>query len=219
MYQFCRKIVSKGKPLVRMRKPILIFTFLLLSNDLVFSGTHQLSNKPPTAVKPLKRESFQISLSDFDADPFGYEVTTATLSNKLGKKFRISKEVIKNTHNSRIKDTIFHFSYLTTKLKVYKSQGNEMVFSAQITDSSVELRNKISVGMSREEFWQKFNDLERYKFRQGVIEINGDDEMSGYVLTIQPNLIKVSNMMGTADYTFAFVNGKLSQVNIDVYMD
>ncbi|TAH19338.1 MAG: hypothetical protein EAZ08_09215 [Cytophagales bacterium] len=202
-----------------MRKPVLIFILLLLLHDFAFSGTRQLSSKPPSAPSPLKQELSQISLADFDADPFGYEVTTTTLSDKLGKKFRILKEVIKNTHNSRIKDTIFHFSYQTTKLKVYKSQGNEMVFSAQITDNSIALRNQISVGMSREEFWQKFNDLERYKFQQGLIEINGDDEMNSYLLTIQPNLIKVSNMMGTADYTFAFVKDKLSQVNIDVYMD
>lgn len=201
-----------------MKKFILIL-FLLSLHELVFSGTRQLSSKPPSAANPLKQGLSQISLADFDADPFGYEVTTTTLSDKLGKKFRISKEIIKNTHNSHVKDTIFHFSYQTTKLKVYKSQGNEMVFSAQITDNSVELRNKISVGMSREEFWQKFNDLERYKFKQGLIEINGDDEMNSYVLIIQPNLIKVSNSMGTADYTFAFVKDKLSQVNIDVYMD
>lgn len=201
-----------------MKKSILFFIFLLLY-DHSFSGTLQMSNKPPTVASPPKRETVQISLADFDADPFGYEVTTATLAYKLGKKFRISKEIVKNTHSSHIKDTIFHFSCHTTKLKVYKSQGNEMIFSAQITDSTVELRNKISVGMSKEEFWQKFNDLEKYKFQQGVIEVNGEEEMSGYELTLLPNLIKVSSLMGTSDYTFIFVDNKLSQVNINVYID
>ena len=203
-----------------MKKSILLLIFLLLLHYLSFSGTLQSSNKPPKAATFLKGGVSQISLADFDADPFGYEVTSATLAHKLGKKFRISKEVVKNIHSNHIKDTIFHFSYQTTKLKIYKSQGNEMVFSAQITDSVVELRNKISIGMSREEFWQKFNDLEKYKFQQGMIELDGDDdEMSGYLLTLQPNLIKISNMMGTADYAFAFTDNRLSQVNINVYMD
>jgi hypothetical protein len=202
-----------------MKKSILFFIFLLLLHDHSFSGTHQLSNNPPTVANPLRRETGQISLADFDADPFGYEVTAATLAYKLGKKFRISKEIVKNTHNTHIKDTIFHFSCHTTKLKVYKSEGSEMFFSAQITDSTVELRNKISVGMSKEEFWQKFNDLEKYKFRQGVIEVNGDDETSAYELTLFPNLIKVSSLMGTSDYTFIFVDNKLSQVNINIYID
>lgn len=201
-----------------MKKPILFFIFLLLY-DHSFSGTRQMSNKPPTVASPLKREIVQISLADFDADPFGYEVTSSALTSKLGKRFRISKEIVKNTHDNHIKDTIFHFSCHTTKLKVYKSQGNEMIFSAQITDSAVELRNKISVGMSRDLFWQKFNDLEKYKFQQGVIEVNGDDEMSTYELTLLPNLIKVSSLMGTSDYTFIFADNKLSQVNINVYMD
>lgn len=218
MYHFCKKIVRKGKPLVCMRKYILFFIFLLLLHSHSFSGISQ-SNKSPAVASPLRRETVQISLADFDADPFGYEVTTATLAYKLGNKFRISKEIVKNTHNSHIKDTIFHFSCHTTKLKIYKSQGNEMIFSAQITDSTVMLRNKISVGMSKEAFWQKFNDLEKYKFQQGVIEVNGEEEMSGYQLTLLPNLIKVSSLMGTSDYTFIFVDNKLSQVNINVYMD
>jgi hypothetical protein len=185
----------------------------------VFSGVRQLKDKPPTMPNPLRREPIKISLADFDENPFDYEISAEVLIAKLGKKFKVAKEIVRNTHNARIKDTIFHLSYQTTKIKIYKSQGNEMIFSAQISDSAVEMRNKINIGMSKEEFWRKFTDLEKYQYQQGVIEMNGEDEMSSYVLTLQPNLIKVSNMMGTADYTFAFMDNKLSQININVYMD
>ncbi len=197
---------------------LLIFLVFFYAQN-TFSGTKQLKNSPPTASYPLKREPVKISLADFDADPFGYEISANYLSAKFGKKFKVSKEIVFNTHNKKVRDTIFHFSYLTTKVKVYKSQDNEMIFSAQITDNTIELRNKISVGMSKDEFWQKFTDLEKYKYQQGIVQVTGNDEMSSYVLHIQPNRIKVSNLMETADYSFAFIDNKLSQVNINIYID
>jgi hypothetical protein len=202
-----------------MRNFFVVVALLFLHSQDVFSGNKQLKNNLPTAANPLKREPIKISLADFDADPFGYEVNANTLVVKFGKKFKVSKEIIFNTHNKKVRDTIFHFSYQTTKVKVYKSQDSEMVFSAQITANDIELRNKIRVGMSKDEFWQKFSDLERYKYQQGIIRIDGDDETNSYVLNIQPNYIKINNLMETSDYTFAFIDNKLVQVNINVYID
>jgi hypothetical protein len=200
-----------------MRSLILLFLYLFIFTNTGFSGIKQLKDRPPTAFN--RREPIKISLADFDENPFDYDVTAELLVSKLSKKFKVFKEIVKNTHNPTIKDTIFHFSCSSTKLKVYKSQGNEMVFSAQIMDKEIELRNQIRVGMDKNEFWAKFKDLEKYKYYQGVVEVQGDDEMSGYELDLQPNLIKISNIMGTADYTFVFANNALSQVNINVYMD
>lgn len=183
-----------------------------------FSGTKQLYDRPPTASYS-KREPTKIKLSDFDENPFNYDISADLLLSKLSKKFKVFKEAVKNTHNPQTKDTIFHFSYQTTKLKIYKSQGNEMLFFAQITDNEIEMRNQIKIGMSREAFFDKFVELEKYRFFQGIAQIEGNDEMSSYQLIIQPNLVKLRNLLGTSDYIFVFSNNMLNQVNINVYMD
>jgi hypothetical protein len=202
-----------------MKNHILLFIFLFLFYQPSFAGTKQMKNKPPTASNLTKREPKKISFAEFDADPFGYEISAISLSVKLGSKFKVIKEIVANTHNHSLKDTIFHLCYQTTKIKVYKSQYNEFIFSAQIMDNQVKMRNDINIGMSKEEFWQKFDDLEKYKLQQGEIQIIGDDDNSSYILDLAPNIIKISNMMSTVDYSFAFVDNRLAQVNMNVYMD
>jgi hypothetical protein len=202
-----------------MKNHILLLIFLFLLYQPSFSGTKQIKDKPPTAANPLKREPKKISFADFDADPFGYEINTFVLAHKLGHKLKIAKEIVANTHNKAIKDTILHLSYQTTKIKVYKSQNNTFVFSAQISDNQVNMRNDINIGMSKEAFWQSFSDLEKYKLQQGEIEIIGDDDNTSYVVGLAPNVITVSNVMGTVDYSFSFINDKLAHVSMNVYMD
>jgi hypothetical protein len=192
--------------------PILVFPLAS------FSGTKQLEDRPPTASYS-KREPAKIRLSDFDENPFSYDITADLLLSKLSKKFKVFKEIVKNTHNPQIKDTIFHFSCQTTKLKIYKSLGSEILFFAQISDNEIGMRNQIKIGMSREAFFDKFVELEKYRFFQGVTQIEGDDEMSSYRLIIQPNMVKLRNLLGTSDYVFIFTNNLLSQVNMNVYMD
>lgn len=202
-----------------MKNHILLFIALFLLYQPSFSGTKQLKDKPPTAARTYKREPVKISFAEFDADPFGYEINVFALASKLGNKFKVSREIVANTHNKAIKDTILHLSYQTTKIKVYKSQENAFIFSAQIMDNQISMRNNIAIGMSKEEFWQQFYDLEKYKLQQGEVEIIGDDDNNSYTISLNPNLIKISNLMGTVDYSFAFVNNKLAQVNMNVYMD
>ncbi|MCU0392406.1 MAG: hypothetical protein MUE81_14915 [Thermoflexibacter sp.] len=201
-----------------MRCLILFLGFIWYLPFLSFSGTLQLNPKPPTAYYTHKENS-RITLADFDANPFDYEVTTELLLRKLSNKFRLFKEIVKNTHNPQLRDTIFHFSCLNTKLKIYKSKDNEMVFSAQISDNQIELRNQIRIGMTKDELFAKFTELEKYKYFQGIAEVQGNEEADSYELIIQPNLVKITNSMGTADYVFVFQNNILSQVNINIYMD
>jgi hypothetical protein len=36
---------------------------------------------------------------------------------------------------------------------------------------------------------------------------------------LAPNVITVSNVMGTVNYSFSFINDKLAHVSMNVYMD
>jgi hypothetical protein len=160
-----------------------------------------------------------LRISDFDEDPFGFDLTAQAIKARFGHKFTLKKEAVANTHYSGKVDTIFHFSSATSKLDIYKAQENEMLYAATITDPAVALRNGIRVGMSRGEFCGKFYELQRYRDRLGVVTIDAPEAMAVYQLELEPNQITISNDAETAIYRFTFAQNRLAQIQIEFYLD
>ncbi len=178
-----------------------------------FSGKAAILAPMASSAEPLLR------ISDFDENPFGYDLTAQLITTRYGNKFALRKEFIKNTHNQALVDTIFHFSSADSKLDIYKVQENEMLFSAKISDPAFSLRNGIRVGLSRNEFCNKFYELQRYRNRQGLHIIDAPEAMAVYQLEILPDQIIISNDAATARYTFLFVQNRLAQIQIEFYLD
>ena len=165
------------------------------------------------------KEPQRISLADFEENPFGYELSVDYLITRTDANFRLKKEVVANVHNPQRKDTIFSFSNQQSKLKIYKSEGNELLFLAVIADPQIELRNQIKIGMNRKDFMLKFHGLAEHLNTKGVIEITSSQDDQTYEVSLAPTLVKITNIMGTSDYSFVFKDNALTNIYINVYLD
>jgi hypothetical protein len=160
-----------------------------------------------------------LRISDFDEDPFGFDLNAQAIKARFGQKFTLRKEAVANTHYAGKVDTILHFSSANSKLDIYKAQENEMLYAAQISDPAFALRNGIRVGISRSEFCGKFYELQRYRDRSGLITVDAPEAMAVYQLELQPDQITISNDAQTALYRFVFAQNRLTQIQIEFYLD
>lgn len=105
-----------------------------------------------------RAKTIAISKEQFAANPFGFELTTGNFDNHYKNIFKLQKYTLTNPTNNNI-DTIYRFHKGKTEMIFYKPMKlNARLVGGNIYRSTVKLKNEISVGISRKEFFWKFSD-------------------------------------------------------------
>ncbi len=95
--------------------------------------------------------------NDFASDAFTNSFKLKTLLKNKNNFFSISKQPVINVHDSSTVDTAFYFSNKKNEISIYKTSQNEMINHFDITDRRFNLKNGISIGMTKETFKSKFS--------------------------------------------------------------
>ncbi|NOU19452.1 MAG: hypothetical protein HOO91_18000 [Bacteroidales bacterium] len=127
--------------------------FLILIISLVFA-CRSLKNGLVTESKQ------SVAVDQFLEKPFGESETIASLKKQFSKDVKLKRMIRRNKHDSQKVDTIFQFYYRKSEVFVYKTYFNrEMLLGGVITDNKFPLLNGVVPGMSRDNFFKSFKDL------------------------------------------------------------
>jgi len=147
------------------------------------------SQKTTVETSPLSQE-------DFLQCPFGFLENIKNFSELKSPKFHVQKLLRKNKHYPSKTDTIYQFTYKNSEVFFYKTHnGKEFLLAGKIVNKQIELKNDIHVGISKEDFINRFSE---------DLQINSDS----------------LQMVGDGTkYTFVFDKKKLKRIHIDNYFD
>ncbi len=138
----------------------------------------------------------RLTQEEFLDNPFGFKETIDNFSHSSKPNFQTQKLLRKNKHYTEKTDTIYQFTYKRSEVFFYKThRGKEFLLAGKIVNKQIKFTNGIHVGMSKDEFSNRFSDTPI--FNSDSIQMIGE---------------------GTK-YTFIFENNKLQRVNIDNYFD
>jgi uncharacterized protein YcfL len=113
------------------------------------------------SLNGLVNESKQpVAVNQFLEKPFGESETIASLKKQFSKDVKIKRMIRRNKHDSQKIDTIFQFYYRKSEVFIYKTYFNrEMLLGGVITDNKFPLINGVVPGMSRDNFFKSFKDI------------------------------------------------------------
>ena len=138
----------------------------------------------------------KISKEEFLEQPFGFPEDIESFSENTSSKFSTQKLLRKNKHYPEKTDTIYQFRYRKSEIFFYKTHlGQEFLLAGKILNKQIVLTNDIKVGLSKEDFQNRFSNP--FNMTTDTLEMIGD---------------------GTK-YTFIFEDDKLHRINIDNYFD
>jgi len=138
----------------------------------------------------------KISQEEFLEQPFGFKEDIKSFSENTSSRFGTQKLLRKNKHYPEKTDTIYQFRYRKSEIFFYKTHlGQEFLLAGKILNKQIVLINDIKVGLSKEDFQNRFSN--QLNMATDTLEMIGD---------------------GTK-YTFIFENNKLHRINIDNYFD
>ncbi|MFO7844729.1 MAG: hypothetical protein R6V16_13035 [Bacteroidales bacterium] len=138
----------------------------------------------------------KISQEEFLEQPFGFKEDIKNFSENTSSRFSTQKLLRKNKHYPEKTDTIYQFKYRKSEIFFYKTHlGQEFLLAGKILNKQIVLTNDIKVGLSKEDFQNRFSN--QLNMASDTLEMIGD---------------------GTK-YTFIFENDKLHRINIDNYFD
>jgi len=138
----------------------------------------------------------KISKKEFLEQPFGFTEDIKSFSENESSKFMTQKLLRKNKHYPEKTDTIYQFRYRKSEIFFYKTHlGQEFLLAGKILNKQIVLTNDIKVGLSKEDFQNRFSN--QLNMDSDTLEMIGE---------------------GTK-YTFIFENDKLHRINIDNYFD
>src|SRR6056297_776733 len=149
-----------------------------------------------TVNKTAEVDYEKISKKEFLEQPFGFDEDIKNFSKNTSSKFRTQKLLRKNKHYPEKTDTIYQFKYRKSEIFFYKTHlGQEFLLAGKILNKQIVLTNAIKVGLSKEDFQNRF--LNQLNMDSDTLEMIGE---------------------GTK-YTFIFENDRLHRINIDNYFD
>jgi len=155
------------------------------------------------ACKSLKetvvKSNQSVTVTTFLEQPFGVSETIASLRKHFSDDVKIKKVIRRNKHDVQKVDTIFQFYHKKSEVFVYKTYFNrEMLIGGVITDFRFPLINGVVPGMTRNDFFKSFKDL----------EISTEDS------------IKLNSKELMRKFTFIFDSkGVLKKINFSSYVD
>jgi len=97
----------------------------------------------------------------------------------------ITKQTLKNTHDSHAMDTILIFTKYGDSIQYYKGSGNLFPQKIVIHSDKILIDNSIRIGANKEVFNQKFN----IKLVSNILIVRDTEEGSVYLFVFKDNLL------------------------------
>jgi len=117
-------------------------------------------------------------------------------SHDFKKTLKCSKEFVVNRHDTSVVDTVYSFSNSKNKIQIYRALHNDFIVTFDVTDAMFKLKGDIKPGMTKTDFFRKFNLTE---------SIN--------------NKVQIVNSDGSMNFMFFFENHSLKRINSLLYLD
>lgn len=114
-----------------------------------------------TVGKPVMVNLNPMTVNDFLRTPFLFDETMEDFKKNLPEETRVQKMVKRHPNPHHRPDTILNFVYKKSKVTFYKTRFNqETLLGGSVRNSQIELSNGIRQGMTKEQFFQSFLDIE-----------------------------------------------------------
>ncbi len=131
-----------------MKKTLLILIVVTLGSCAVLRAPVEVNLNP-------------MAIEDFLSKPFNHKENTEGFSKSLPEGTRIRKLIKRSPREHHKPDTIYNFLYKKSKISVYKTRFNqEFLLGGTVLNPNIELANGIQVGMTREQFFSSFTNLQ-----------------------------------------------------------
>jgi hypothetical protein len=112
------------------------------------------------------QKTVEVDLNPMDVEtflqvPFGYSETIDGFKKIMPEGTRIQKLIKRNPQAQHKPDTIYSFLFKKSKISIYKTQfSQEFLLGGNVKNNEIELANGIRKGMTKEQFYQSFTNLE-----------------------------------------------------------
>ena len=148
--EFAKKRTQGRRTLaITFKKKTTMKNILILLLLLLFGCKH--FNKQDEQVN---QKSLTIAKDNIFSDLFVIEPNTKNMDNLFSVRFNLKKKPVKNVYDSSIIDTGFQFVYNTSEFEIYKAKDKDLFYSAVIKDKDIVLKNKIRIGLNRNEVFK-----------------------------------------------------------------
>jgi len=113
-----------------------------------------------SSVKETAKTYQPVTVNKLLEFPFGKSEGAASLKKQFAKEVKVKKMVRRNKHDAQKTDTIFQFYHRKSEVFLYKTYFNrEMLIGGVIYDKKFPLTNGLVPGVSRDDFYKSFIDL------------------------------------------------------------
>jgi len=112
--------------------------------------------------------------NNFAGQPFLLEPTIESL---LKEEYQIEKKPQINIYDKNVVDTVVSFKSDSDYFSFYKAKHDTFLTGAVVTSKKIDIKNEISVGMSKEEIKDKLKGLDIYKEGENFYEL---ETIAGY---------------------------------------
>lgn len=131
-----------------MKRIFLLLLIISLGSCAIFRGPVDINLNP-------------MALEDFLSQPFNNTEDIEGFNKSLPEGTRIRKLIKRSPREHHNPDTIYNFLYKESKISVYKTRFNqEFLLGGNVVNPGIELANGIQVGMTKEEFFNSFTNLQ-----------------------------------------------------------
>jgi hypothetical protein len=136
---------------------------------------------------------------NFIDNPFQFgKVTVNNLQNTF-KDLEIQREPIKNLHVKNQVDSILTIRIKNSEFILYKLPKEQYLESAVIKDKNIMLNNDIHIGMTKQEFKEKFEVLKDRKHIPSKVSIGRKETQEYLTFIFGGNLLKKIEYSGYVD--------------------
>ena len=135
----------------------------------------------------------------FIDNPFKFgKVTVNNLQNTF-KDLKIKKEPIKNLHIKNQVDSILTIKINNSEFILYKLPREQFLESAVIKDQNIILNKDIHVGMTKQEFKEKFDTLKGRKYIPSKVSIGRKETQEYLIFNFSGNHLRDIEYSGYVD--------------------
>lgn len=150
------------------------------------------------SLSPFVLNAQEMKIDSFMQNPFPVEQPSPEyFQDAHWWRVNTEKQPVKNKHNKKLTDTIVRVNIGGSHVRFYKARHKTLLLSGYIKNKRIKLKNGISVWMKREEFFERFSDLQYSE--EDMISVGGDQ--------------------GFKDYTFVFQWNRLRSIEFKFYAD
>ncbi len=142
---------------------------------------------------------FTFADESFIDNPFKFGKVTVDNLQSAFKNLKIQREPIKNLHVKNQVDSILTVKIDNSEFILYKLPKEQYLESAVIKDKNIMLNKDIHVGMTIQEFKEKFDALKRRKFIPPKISIGRKETQEYLIFTFSGNYLKEIEYNGYVD--------------------